>query len=122
MWIFRYFLPGVFAVALGIFVAQNLGQRTSIQFLFWRFYDIPLIGIIAITLIVGIFIRYYVIFIKWLDRKRLAWETKKIVRAHRAEEDLRIKKDYSKEIEEVAEERMRKTMEDEEKTENREEK
>lgn len=110
MWVFRYFLPAVFAVALGIFVAQNLGERSTVQFLFWNFYDIPLIAIIAITLVIGILIRYYAIFLRWLEKKQLEQTTKKIMEARRSEENLSTKKNYTKEIEKVAEGRMKKRI------------
>lgn len=121
MWIIRYFLPGIFAVALGIFVAQNLPQKTAIQFLFWKFYGIPLIGILAVTFVIGVLIRYYVIFVRWMDRKRLERATRRIVEAHKAEEKLRIEKDYSKEIEEAAEKKMKERIEEEKKSESRKE-
>jgi uncharacterized integral membrane protein len=121
MWIFRYFLPGTFAVALGFFVAQNLDEKISLRFLFWRFYDVPLILIIAITVVIAVFIRYYVIFVKWMDKERLKRETKKIIRAHKAEEDLKVKKDYSEDIEEMAEERMRKRIAEQKKAKDEEE-
>ncbi len=115
MWIFRYFLPGIFAVALGIFVAQNINQAVTIHFLFWRFYDIPLVLIIAVSFVIGFFIRYYAVFVRWLDRKRLERATQRIMEAHKAEEDLKVNKNYSKEIEEAAEERMKERMAEEEK-------
>jgi uncharacterized integral membrane protein len=122
MWIFRYFLPGIFAVALGIFLAQNFSQTATIRFLFWRFYDVPIVLIIAITFVIGFFIRYYVVFVKWLDRKRLERATQRILESHKAEEDLRIKREYSKEIEEAAEEKMKERMAEEEKGGSEEEK
>ena len=121
MWIFRYFLPGTFAVALGIFVAQNLDEKIAIRFLFWRFYDVPLILIIAMTVVVAVFIRYYIIFVKWLDKERLKRATQKIIRAHKAEEDLKGKKDYSEDIEAAAEERMRRRMGEQKKAKEEEE-
>jgi uncharacterized integral membrane protein len=105
MWIFRYFLPAVFAVALGIFVAQNLDQKPTIQFLFWSLYDVPLILIISITLVLGIFVRYYVIFLRWLERKRLEQAARKIVKAHKSDEGLKLKEDYSKDREDFVEDR-----------------
>jgi uncharacterized integral membrane protein len=105
MWIFRYFLPAVFGIALGIFVAQNLDQKPTIQFLFWSFYDVPLILIISITLIVGVFVRYYVIFLRWMERKRLEHAASKIVKARQSGEELKLKGDYSKDMEDFAEER-----------------
>jgi uncharacterized integral membrane protein len=121
MWIFRYFLPGIFAVALGVFVAQNLEQRTTIQFLFWRFYDVPIVLIMAVAFVIGLFIRFYVIFVKLLEKKRLERATQKIIAARKAEKDLKAKKDYSKDIEDAAEERMRKRIEDEKPTEAKKE-
>jgi uncharacterized integral membrane protein len=96
MWIFRYFLPAVFAVALGIFVAQNIDQRSTIEFLFWSIDDVPLMLIIAITLVVGIFIRYYVIFLKWLEKKRLEQTAQKIIKSRKSDEEFKLKKDSSK--------------------------
>jgi len=113
MWIFRYFLPAVFAVALGIFVAQNIDQKSTIQFLFWSIHDVPLILIIAVTLVAGFFIRYYIIFLKWLEKKRLEQAAQKIIRSRKPDEEMRIKKDYSKDIEEVAEDRMKRRMQEE---------
>jgi uncharacterized integral membrane protein len=121
MWIFRYFLPGIFAVALGIFVAQNLDQKTTIQFLFWKFYDVPIILIMTVAFVIGFFIRFYVIFVRLLEKKRLEQATRKIITARKAEKDLRTKKDYLKDIEEAAEERMRKRIEDEKPAEIKEE-
>jgi uncharacterized integral membrane protein len=121
MWIFIYFLPGIFAVALGIFVAQNLDQKTTIQFLFWKFYDVPIILIMTVAFVIGFFIRFYVIFVKLLEKKRLEQATRKIITARKAEKDLRTKKDYLKDIEDAAEERMRKRIEDEKPTEIKEE-
>ena len=113
MWIFRYFLPAVFAVALGIFVAQNIDQKSTIQFLFWSIRNVPLILIIAVTLVAGFFIRYYIIFLKWLEKKRLEQAAQKIIRSRKPDEEMRIKKDYSKDIEEVAEDRMKRRMQEE---------
>jgi len=113
MWIFRYFLPAVFAVALGIFVAQNIDQKSTIQFLFWSIRNVPLILIIAVTLVAGFFIRYYIIFLKWLEKKRLEQAAQKIIRSRKPDEEMRIKKDYSQDIEEVAEDRMKRRMQEE---------
>lgn len=122
MWLFRYLLPGIFAVALGIFVAQNLNQKTAIHFLFWKFYEVPYMWIIAVTFIIGFFIRYYVIFIKWMEKKRLERTTQKIVEAHKADEDFNVKKDYTEEIKEYAEQKMKNRLEDEKTRDIKEEK
>jgi uncharacterized integral membrane protein len=112
MWIFRYFLPAIFAVALGFFVAQNFDQMSTIRFLFWSLYDVPLILIIFITLAAGIFVRYYIVFLKWLEKKQLEQAAHKIIASRRPDEDAKVKRDYSSDIEDVAKGRMKNRLED----------
>jgi len=112
MWIFRYFFPGAFAIALGIFVAQNLDQKTEIQFLFWRVHDVPIVLIAAIAFVIGFLVRFYVILVNLLERRRLEQATHRIIAARKTEQDLNTRRNYLKDIEEVAEERMKKSIED----------
>lgn len=105
MWIFRYFLPSVFGIALGIFVVQNLDSKPTLHFLFWEIYDVPLILIIAIAFVGGIVVRYYVIFLKWLEKKRVEQAAQKIIESRKTDEALKTKKEYSNNAEETEEER-----------------
>lgn len=120
MWIFRYFLPAVFATALGIFVAQNLDQKPTIQFLFWSIDDVPLILIIFVTLVIGIFIRYYVIFLKWLEKKSQEQAARKIIKARQSDEGLKWKEDRSRDIKDFSEEPEKKKLEAEKESKVRE--
>jgi uncharacterized integral membrane protein len=121
MWILRYFLPIIIAVALGIFAAQNLNQRITIQFLFWRFHDVSLVLIMAVSLVVGFFVRYYAAFVKWMDKKWLERATKKMVESRKGDVELRIEKDTSEEMEAAAEEGLQRSLEDEKTGENEKE-
>ena len=112
MWILRYFFPGAFAVALGIFVAQNLDLKTEIQFLLWRVHDVPVVLITAMAFVIGFLVRFYVILVKLLERRRLEQATHRIISARKTEQDLNTTRNYLKDIEEVAEERMKKSIED----------
>jgi uncharacterized integral membrane protein len=121
MWIFRYFLPGVFALALGIFVAQNVDQKVTIEFLFWRFYGVHFVLPFAVAFVTGVIIPYYIIFVKWMGKQQLKWATQKIMKARKDEEDFKLKKGYSEDIERVAEERMKNRIENEKTGENKKE-
>lgn len=100
MWVIRYLIPGIILVAFGIFLGSNLNQKTSIQFLTWELNEVPLILIVAIVFLAGLLVRYYVIFIKWMNKKQMARMKKKILAAHEKESEKipepEIEKDYSR--------------------------
>ena len=108
MWVIRYLIPGIILVAFGIFLGSNLNQKTSIQFLTWGLNEVPLILIVAVAFAAGILLRYYVIFIKWMNKKQIARMKKKILAAHEKEtEKIQTpEKDYSGSMEEWAEGEM----------------
>ncbi|MBN2245472.1 MAG: DUF1049 domain-containing protein [Candidatus Aminicenantes bacterium] len=119
MWIIRYLIPGIILLAFGIFLGSNLTQKTSIQFLTWRLNEVPLILIVAVAFLAGILVRYYVIFIKWMNKKQIARMKKKILATHEKESEKikKPEKDYSESMEKWAEEKMdRKISDEEEKT------
>ena len=108
MWVIRYLIPGIILVAFGIFLGSNLTQKTSIQFLSWGLDEVPLILIVAVSFAAGILIRYYIIFLKWMNKKQMERMKKKILAAHgpKPEKTPKIKKEYSESMEEWAEEEM----------------
>jgi len=121
MWVIRYLIPGIILVAVGIFLGSNLSQKTSIQFLTWGLSEVPLILIVAVSFVAGLFVRYYVIFLKWMNKKQMARMKKKILAAHEMESEKipKPEKDYSGSMEEWAEGEMdRRISDDDEGTSN----
>jgi uncharacterized integral membrane protein len=117
MWVIRYLIPGIILVAFGIFLGSNLTQNTSIQFLTWGLNEVPLILIVAVAFIAGILVRYYVVFLKWMNKKQVSRMKKKILAAHEKESEKikKPEKDYSESMEKWAEEKMdRKIADDDE--------
>lgn len=108
MWIIRYLIPGIILVAFGIFLGSNLTQKTSIQFLTWRLNEVPLILIVAISFAAGILVRYYIIILKWMNKKQMERMKKKILASHehKPEKAPQVEKEYSESMEEWEEEEM----------------
>lgn len=114
MWVIRYLIPGIILVAFGIFLGSNLTQKTSIQFLTWGLNEVPLILIVAISFAAGILVRYYIIFLKWMNKKQMERMKKKILASHehKPEKASKAEKEYSESMEEWAEEEMDRRISD----------
>ena len=114
MWVIRYLIPGIILVAFGIFLGSNLTQKTSIQFLTWGLNEVPLILIVAISFAAGILVRYYIIFMKWMNKKQMERMKKKILASHehKPEKAPKGEKEYSESMEEWAEEEMDRRISD----------
>ena len=114
MWVIRYLIPGIILVAFGIFLGSNLTQKTSIQFLTWRLNEVPLILIVAISFAAGILVRYYIIILKWMNKKQMERMKKKILASHehKPEKASKAEKEYSESMEEWAEEEMDRRISD----------
>jgi len=114
MWVIRYLIPGIILVAFGIFLGSNLTQNTSIQFLTWGLNEVPLILIVAISFAAGILVRYYIIFLKWMNKKQMERMKKKILASHehKPEKSPKVEREYSDSMEEQAEEEMERRISD----------
>lgn len=111
MWILRYLIPGGVLILLGGFAFQNLDQRITVRFIYWEFYNVPLILIIATAFVAGILLRYLVVLTHWMEKKGLEKSKRKFVEAQESDisaeksEDILTpleeekKKDNSKEVE-----------------------
>lgn len=93
MWIFRYLLPGVVLLLLGGFASQNLNQEMTIRFLYWEFYNVPLILIMAIAFVAGILLRYLLVFTQWVDKKRIEESKREFIETQESEVSAERKED-----------------------------